>query len=464
MATSTGRKKRLSAADFLEALETRLAALKPAELRAALMAHAETLPAVERGAFLGIFEMAEETGKAGGRPRIGRATEADTLLRDIDALVEKYGASRHEGNGNDWEEEGNDEEWDYSEPARGAWPTAKIDALFERADAAFRGGNLALAREAYEKLLTLVAGFGEEGFDADEEESEAVGATDLDEVKARYLRSLYETTEPVRRPAALLKALQDLQYVGGGPIGIPEVIGARRAPLPDREAFLEAWIDLLRQIRSDQFGFDLEARRLLFQAVRMHRGTEGLAELARRDGRHIPEAYRKWVQALAEEGRADEAVRAAQEALHALPPKGEIRAWVAEFLADEAERHNDGAASLDARREAFRATPTLARLSGLCAAAEPMGELKGVVHAETAQVRSRLAKQSRRKSQDEDEVEPQTGHRLLATLLLLDGETEEAIALAEQAPAVGWSGGDHPGPVVIPYLLCAAAGGAEPPP
>lgn len=44
--------------------------------------------------------------------------------------------------------------------------------------------------------------------------------------------------------------------------------------------------------------------------------------------------------------------------------------------------------------------------------------------------------------------------------LLLDGETDEAIALAERAPAVGWSGRSHPGPVVIPYLLCAATGGA----
>jgi NAD(P)H dehydrogenase (quinone) len=243
-------------------------------------------------------------------------TDQATNVCRIDALVEQCGGGRHEGPEDDWEEEGEAEDWDHYEPAHATWPTAKLDALFERADAAFRAGDLALARDAYEKLLTLVAGYGEDGFDADEEESEPVGATDLEEAKARYLRALYETTELAQRPAALLKALQDLQYVGG-PVGLPEVIGARRAPLPDREAFLDAWITLLRQGRSDQFGFDLEARRLLFQAVRMHRGPEGLAELARRDGRRIPEAYRKWVQVLAEESRTDEAVRAAQEALRA---------------------------------------------------------------------------------------------------------------------------------------------------
>jgi hypothetical protein len=194
----------------------------------------------------------------------------------------------------------------------------------------------------------------------------------------------------------------------------------------------------------------------------MLRGTEGLAELARRDGRRIPEAYRKWVQALAEESRADEAVRAAQEALRALPPKGEIRAWIAEFMADEAEKTDDGAARLEARREAFRATPILARLSALCEAAEPIGQLEAAVHAETTRLRVLVARQPRRKSREEEGVETQTGHRLLATLLLLDGETDEAIALARRAPAVGWSGGEHPGPMVIPYLLCAAAGGAAP--
>jgi tetratricopeptide (TPR) repeat protein len=459
MVTSIDQKKRLSTADFLEALEARLAALKPAELRAILMAHAETLPAAERGAFLAIFELADEAGKAGGKRRPRRATDAERLLRDIDALVEQCGEGRHEGQEKDWEDGSEDDDWDHYEPAHATWPRAKIDALFERADAVFRAGDLALAREAYGKLFELVGSYGEDGFEADEEESEPVGTTDLNEAKARYLRALYETTDAAQRPSALLKALQDLQFVGGS-VGIPEMIGARRASLPDREAFLDAWIELLRQRQSDQAGFITEARRLLFQAVRLHQGTEGLAELARRDGRRLPEAYRKWVQALAEEGQADEAVRAAQEALRALPPTGEIRAWLAEFIAEAAAKNNDAAARLEARREAFRATPTLARLSYLCEAAEPLGQLNAVVHAETAQVRTTVAKQTKQKGQDP--VERLLGQRLLATLLLLDGETEEAIVLAQRVPVVGWSGGEHPGPVVMPYLLCAAAGGAEP--
>jgi hypothetical protein len=262
MATSIDRKRRLSAAEFLEALDGRLTAMEPAELRAALMAHAETLPAAERGSFLAIFETPGGQGKSGKRQG-EQATDAEKLLRDIEALVEECSEKHYGGREHDWGEEGEGEDWDQYDSPPARWPRGKIDVLFERTDAVFRAGDLALARDAYKKLFDLVAGYGEDGFEADDEESEPVGATDLEEVKARYLRALYETTEPAQRPDALLKGLQSLQFVGG-PVGIPEVIGARRAPFPDREPFLEAWIDLLRQSRSDQFGFDLEARRLLF--------------------------------------------------------------------------------------------------------------------------------------------------------------------------------------------------------
>ena len=463
MGTVRDRKRRLPVADFLEALETRLAAMKPAELRAALMTHAEHLPSSEGGAFLAIFEAGGKGGEAGQEKRSKRAPKAETLLRDIDSAVEIYERSRGVGIGAGWKDDLEDDEWTDDEPAYGAWPTAKIDALFRRADAAFREGELVLAREAYQKLLYAVAAYQEEGFD-EGESPEPVGATDLSEVKARYLRALYETTDPDQRPAALLKAMQDLQCIDSEPVGLPEVIGARRAALPDRESFLDAWIDLLGRSQAEPYGFGPEVHRLLFQAVRMHRGTDGLAELARRDGRRLPEAYRKWILALAEEERTAEAIRAAQEALRGLGPRGEVRAWVAEFIAGDAEKRQEGPAVLDARCEAFRAAPNIARLSALCEAAEPVGQLESVVRAEGTRLRPLLQKDLKRRSQDVEEVGVLEGHRLLALLHLLGGEIDEAISLAERSPAVGWSGGDHPAPVVIPYLLCAATGGAEPAP
>ncbi len=249
MGTGTDRKRKLPVADFLDGLEACLDAMKPAELRAALMAHAEHLAPSERRAFLAIFETGGRRREAEQMKRSGRAPKADTLLRDIDAAVEMCEGSHGGRIRGGWEDDLEDDEWADDEPAYGAWPTAKMDALFRRADAAFREGDLALAREAYHKLLYAVAGHQEEGFE-DGGESEPAGKTDLSEVKARYLRALYETTDPDQRPAVLLKTLNDLQYVGGEPVGLPEVIGARRAALPDRESFLDAWIDLLAPSRA----------------------------------------------------------------------------------------------------------------------------------------------------------------------------------------------------------------------
>jgi len=72
----------------------------------------------------------------------------------------------------------------------------------------FVRGDLALAREAYQKLLYAVAAYQEGCFD-DGETAEPIGETHLSEAKARYLQALYETTELGERPVALLKAIMD---------------------------------------------------------------------------------------------------------------------------------------------------------------------------------------------------------------------------------------------------------------
>jgi hypothetical protein len=464
MGTARRRKDRLPLAEFLEALEARLSASKPAQLRAALMSHAERLPSAEREGFLAIFEAGGKAGEPAPAERAGRGAKGEALLRDIAGVLRKYERDREAHvDGEAWHDDWDEDEFRYEAPSYRAWPTARIDQLFARADAAFRAGDLVLAREAYDRLLRAVAQGLEDSLDGGEL-NELVEDTDLSEAKARYLRALYETTGPDERPAALLQAMRELQYVGAEPVGLPEIMGARRGDLPDRERFLEAWVDLLGRTRAEPHEFRPELHRLLFQGVEIHRGADGLANLARRDGRRLPEAYRQWILALAEEDRTAEALGAAREALRDLPAAGRIRAWIAEFMAGEAERRGDGAARLEARREAFRANPSLGRLSALCEAAEPVGQVAGVARDEAARLRAQRGRGEKRRVQELKQGILPPGRRLLAVLHLLGGEVDEAIALAEEAPAVGWSGEDHPGAVVIPYVLVAATGGAGPKP
>ena len=56
-----------------------------------------------------------------------------------------------------------------------------------------------------------------------------------------------------------------------------------------------------------------------------------------------------------------------------------------------------------------------------------------------------------------------TNDRLACELLLLAGRTERAVELLSAAPALGWHAHDHPGPVVVPFLLAAATGMVGPP-
>ena len=91
-----------------------------------------------------------------------------------------------------------------------------------------------MARSAYRELFGAILERYEDGTIDLQLDS------DLDEAKARYLRALYETLPVRERPAALLQALRDLVPVGGR-VGLAEIIGARRAPLPDRSRFLAHW-------------------------------------------------------------------------------------------------------------------------------------------------------------------------------------------------------------------------------
>lgn len=90
MDTGKGRKRRMPVADFLDALEARLAAMKPAELRTALLAYAERLPLSKRGTFLAIFAAGGESGETERMKPARRAPKAQTLLRDIDAAIATY--------------------------------------------------------------------------------------------------------------------------------------------------------------------------------------------------------------------------------------------------------------------------------------------------------------------------------------------------------------------------------------
>jgi tetratricopeptide (TPR) repeat protein len=436
---------------FLQTLEDRLAALSPDEVREALLAHAERLPASDREGFLAMFPPPGRHVAAGKHPP-AESDPSDPLLRDIDRFVEKARSGDYvEGWG--WDDDIHDERAFGDE----SW-VQDLDDLFADAGEAFVGGDLALAREAYGRLL--------HAFLLEEDMTAYPGPlpasdmlkTDVGEGKARYLRALYETTPLQDRAASLVVEMRTLRYVGP-PATLQALVEARRQPLPDMKAFLSAWIARLESMAGAWPDFGSEARRLLREAVQLEGGIDGLADLARRQGQDDPEAFREWMTALLRAGRTEEAIAAAREALDRLTPRGEVRARIADGLAILATAQGDPELSLDARREAWRAAPSTARLVELHSAAVERGRLDEVMADEAKLVEAELASDDARPNGG---LKPPIDPRVACELLLLAGRVDRACAVLMAAEPLGWSHGRHPGPLVVPYLLAAGSGHGAP--
>ncbi len=313
---------------FLNELESRLRVLSAQEMSAALLAHAECLPARERASFLEIFTSveppsgAEEAGEGATVAVVSAAADAaddEMLLADIKAFEGRLESGAYvEGWG--WDDDLHDERSFGDE----SWAD-EMDDLLGGAETAFLDGDLDLARIAYEPLLKAFERHAE-GF-CGPEEPERMLSTDVGEAKARYLRAVYETTPLSERADALFEEMGALRYIGGPP-SLQPVVDARRAALPDLEAFLPAWIARLGSgIRGDS-PVEVYARdvtRLRSEAAQLSGGADALAELAREPGACDAEIHRDWVDALIRERRGEEAATAAREARERIEARGSLR-------------------------------------------------------------------------------------------------------------------------------------------
>lgn len=423
------RQTALELAPFLDAFEQRLDALTAPQLRQALLEHAQALPAAERGGFLAIFD-------AG----FVAADESDPeLVEDVTAFLDEVASGAYaEGDGFD------PEYGDYRTFGDETW-TIGFDSLLDRAGRALLAGDPAVAREAYAALLDALDGGYEGCFPGPGTPAELV-ASDLGEAKHRYLRAVWETEPLATRAEAVVEAAEEVAFVGGD-ARLAALEATRRAPLPDLEVVLgDLSVQLAASARTG-WGFARQAQRWLAEVTERHRGVDGLAELARSAGAGQPQAYRDWVDGLARAGRLQEAEQAAAEALDRLPAHGEVRATIAERLAVLAAARGDGEQVLDARRAAWRAEPTLARLLSLVDVTAALGRCDAVLAAEAAQpFEGPLA----------DRAE------LAAALLLLAHRVDDAVDLVRAASPFGWDSriDRHPGPVVVPFLLVGAGDAA----
>lgn len=405
-------------APFLSQLSARLDALDARQLRALLLAHAATLDPVARSRFLAIFE----------EPGAARDGEGDgALLVDIAALVKRIRDGAYfEGWG--WDDDLGDERGWGDE----SW-AVEMDVLFDRAGVEFLSGDPHTARDAYGELLDALGLDEEVGTYSGPRPAGEMLQADLTEAKARALRLLYETTTPSERVDALATAFADWRYVGGR-VGLRDIIDARPAALANLDALAEEWIGRFSPAAGGSIAG--EERALLVEMAVMRGGPDAVGELAARLGDDTPELFVAWVDSLLRAGRLADAAGACSSALGLLPARGEPRAAIAErhaTLVDTSEHR------LECARVAWRAAPTALRLRRLAREADA-----ATLAAEADAL-----------------IDNDPGARLAAVLLVLAGRIDDAVAMLERADPLGWSRADHPGPVVVPFLLIAATAGAR---
>jgi hypothetical protein len=445
---------------FWEAVEQRLAAYSADELRAILRAMAQDTPPSERRAFLSKLEPGE------GAITASQVVQQEDLLADIDDLAREIeNAMQH---ADAWEER---YEWGgYYDEEDSLGPYEEfvepLVELFDRAEAAFDYGEISLARAAYQRLFELLR--TEDGYGRGVSASDLTGV-DADEAAARYLRAVYETEPPARRPQALCEQMQQARAWLFSPRPmLDDLVQISPRPLPDREQFLADWIAFLRT-QSAPSGSDVDA--WLREAVRLAQGTPGLEALARAEGQTRPRAYLDWFTALEEEGKHQEVLAAAQEALQALPARLPIRAAIADHLCAAAAQLNEMEALRLGRWEAFVAKPTLPRMLDLwdVARMQPTGTV-GVICVDAAErtalmqravehVRDYLAHPPARRGEmmrGDDGLERPAwiGQSVLAHACLLASDWDAAHHLAAQGKVLGWSSSEsHQGLVVAAFLV-----------
>ena len=420
--------------EFLVVLEQRLAALPADDLRAALVAHAERMSPRDREAFLAIFPASSATVSQVPGPRAVACPDGAELLADIYAFVERVRSGAFfEGWG-----------WDDDLREERAWGdeswVGEMDDLFAAVADAFLAGDLVLARGAYGRLLGAFGLDEEVGTFCGPSSPSDMVATDVPEAVARYLRAVYETTPLPERADELYERYAEVGYFAPG-MSLHTIADTRRSGLPDQDAFLPAWIEVLTAQTSGFWARDRQ--RLLTEAAVWHAGTDGLSTVARRPGDHQPTAYLDWIDALIRDSRLDDAAAAAREAMALAGLPAERGAEVADRLAELTARLGDSPAALDARRAAWRAHRTRTRLLALVTAADAAGQRTRTLQAEA-------------------DLVPAAADRLGCELLLLAGRTDSAAAALVVSDPLGWSRPDHPGPVVWPVLLAAAVVPAVP--
>lgn len=263
---------------------------------------------------------------------------------------------------------------------------------------------------------------------------------DLTECAARYVVSVYMTSDPEQRANDVWAAIGALGEAGRLWLPLQEIERGAVEPLPGFEDFLSGWRALLEDatFAADSGDWESDEDRWLREVVQRLDGIDGLAERARATRR--AEDLRSWCDALVEAADWKTALVAYGEAAEFVTDKA---LWRGEFLDGAAlAAQETGRSDLPARLEAaWRGAPSALRLRRWLGSAKS----KAVARKRAAEALDACPKRDRRQR---------------ALLHLVLGDHVSGAKLLASAPGLGWSDSGHPGHLLFPLFQSLLGGAA----
>ncbi len=438
--------KTLTLKEFMTALKARIDQYTHEDLKGIILAQGMALAPRERALFLEGFVLTEKKEEKKRKQEKDGDDREDFLLKEIASFgrrVEKYEFTSGWG----WDDQYGDERaW-----GDDSW-TVEIDDLFSRILDIYGEGNYPLARRAFESLLAIYEEGLEEGKFPGYDHDEMI-ETDFDEAKLKYFRCVYLTETPAERPRAVWNAIS--RYSSDArDLNIHGLINVDMEELPQLEDFGQRWPEFLRKQRVSSLSAGL-----LKEAVSLFQGVAGLERLATEDGQKYPSAFLAWLEALKKERKYGDMIRAASLGLERLPARLQIRSKIADFLREAAVRLKKDDLIDRSLMEALRADPCLERLLDALDNSRNREKRKAILDETLALVEMLQKKEGGSRTRECDRLpdfwESDVRGNLGLYCHLLKGDYENAAVLLGKSKPLGWSSGEDPGVLGVPFFLLA---------
>jgi hypothetical protein len=230
--------------------------------------------------------------------------------------------------------------------------------------------------------------------------------------------------------------------IGTARCGLQDVKETSGNDLEGFEDFINEWSTLLKQEREYEDDFEKRIRLwLLRESVFLADSFEGLKKLADEQGNSHPEIYYDLVAYYVKAGELKDAEAAARSGIDKINLPHQ-RAVLADWLAEMGDRDGEKELALSSRKEAWRYEPTPERM------VKWFNTLGHVISDDELKEEIDFL----RTEHNSKEV------RLICMLELLLGEYDLPRKALITADPLGWRPGNHPGSVVLPFLMLAGSG------